>query len=369
MDSSETTEKRIRFPVDLGSESTIEPLNEPLLLRLDMATYAFYRSLSDDDLRAKKMMELVSQVANVNVLVRLVNKKELRNFKVHGQEKLTREIMIKYNERERQLLQSGTWDINWGLRWLLSYLALVESPVLGITNAKCMLSVVDQWIDALGEANISEVVSQLPALKQTIAIARDELIASLHTSQQLSGKFNTSCSLLFAGELKETYIDLHMPKWALADQSMIAEPQSSSGAYKPTNNQLSLAEAWECVASVFESTDLNQVACVRSMACDLRIKEIATTVYVDCINTGDCNSAKQTTAPFYKVTVCVFDRQTMADQGELLTLLFESNIVANLRVGFILEATLHTLDNGYHYIDAVTMVWPSYTPLDYVDSV
>ncbi|KAJ2211059.1 hypothetical protein EV179_005792 [Coemansia sp. RSA 487] len=290
----------------------------------------------------------------------------MKKYKYPGQYAATREIMIKYRDREKQLLQSGTWDMQWGLRWLLSFVVLIDAPVLSIPNANAMVSVVNKWLYALKKAKIQEVEEQFAELEHIISVATDELAASLSASGKLPGRFNAACSLIFAGELKEAFIDLHMPKWALADHVINTEEYRPTDAYSAADSGLSLAEARECVAQVFGSDDLSQVACTHSIACDLRVSKIAGARNDDDSNT---NGEAQDVASFHKVAVHTFNRMTLADQGDQLVLYLESDIVAELRPGFVLEATLHTLNNGYHYIDAVTMVWPSYTPLDYVDSV
>ncbi|KAJ2748509.1 hypothetical protein H4S06_004930, partial [Coemansia sp. BCRC 34490] len=53
------------------SEAVVFP-DEPLLLRLDMATYAFYQTLREEDACEKRMLELATAFANVSVQTRLV---------------------------------------------------------------------------------------------------------------------------------------------------------------------------------------------------------------------------------------------------------------------------------------------------------
>ncbi|KAJ2568538.1 hypothetical protein IW140_003744 [Coemansia sp. RSA 1813] len=184
----------------------------------------------------------------------------MKKYKYPGQYAATREIMIKYRDREKQLLQSGTWDMQWGLRWLLSFVVLIDAPVLSIPNANAMVSVVNKWLYALKKAKIQEVEEQFAELEHIISVATDELAASLSASGKLPGRFNAACSLIFAGELKEAFIDLHMPKWALADHVINTEEYRPTDAYSAADSGLSLAEARECVAQVFGSDDLSQVA-------------------------------------------------------------------------------------------------------------
>ncbi|KAJ2860388.1 hypothetical protein GGI22_002728 [Coemansia erecta] len=333
--------------------------DEPLLLRLDAATYAFYQTLGEDDVCEKKMLELAASFANVAVQTRLVNKKDMKKYKRPGHQTVTRDIMIKYLDREKQLLQSGTWDMQWGLRWLLSFIVLIDTPVLSIPNAKAMLSVVSKWMCALKEAKIQEVEEQFAELEHIMSVAGDELVASLSASGKLPGRFNTACSLIFAGELKEAFIDFHMPRWALANHAINTDYQAAATC-STASSGLSLVEAKECIAQVFGSENLDQIACTHSIACDLRVNKIAVS--------PSANNGVQGTVSFYQVSVYMFNRMALTDQGDRLVLYLERDIVAELRPGFVLEATLHTLNNGYHYIDAITMVWPSYSPLEYVDS-
>ncbi|KAJ2552426.1 hypothetical protein EV175_003316 [Coemansia sp. RSA 1933] len=338
-----------KLTLSVTNSETVVFSDEPLLLRLDIATYAFYQTLGEDDACEKKMLELAASFANVTVQTRLVGKKEMKKYKRPGKQAATRDIMSKYQDREKQLLQSGTWDMQWGLRWLLSFIVLIDTPVLSISNAKAMLSVVNRWLRALRDANIQEVEGQFAELEHTLSVADDELVASLSASRSLPGKFNAACSLIFAGELKEAFVDLHMPKWALTDYVINTEHRATA-AHDTSTSGLSLADARDCVAQVFGSEDLSQITCTCSIACDLRVNEIT-----------------QDLSPFRRVSAYMFNRTTLADQGDPLVLYLEHEIAAELRPGFVLEATLHTLNNGYNYIDAVTMVWPSYTPLDYVD--
>ncbi|KAJ2661078.1 hypothetical protein IWW48_002633 [Coemansia sp. RSA 1200] len=231
------------------------------------------------------MLEIATAFANVSVQTRLVSKKDIKKYGRPDHQATTHDIIVRYQEREKQLLQSGTWDMQWGLRWLLSFIVLIETPVLCIINAKAMLSVVSKWICALKEAHIQEVEEQFSELEQITCVASDELVASLSVSEKLPGGFNAACSLVFAGDLKEAFVDLYMPKWALADHGATTESRYAA-AQNTANSGLSLAAARGCVIQVFDSEDLSQVVCTHSIACDLRVSEIAGSGNGECDKDG-----------------------------------------------------------------------------------
>ncbi|KAJ2082827.1 hypothetical protein H4R24_001285 [Coemansia sp. RSA 988] len=341
--SSDTASAALAIP-EGANISTHNFSDEPLLLRLDIATHAFYRELKDAT--DKRLMEMIASTANINVQTRLAGRKEFKKYNKDGEEENTRNVRLKYRLREELLQKSGTFDPQWGIKWLLSFVSLLETPVLNSAEASRLVELVDMWLKALVNANIHEIVSELPALEDTIAIAREEMLSQRTLSEKLPGQFNSSCSLLFAGELKTNFIDANLPKWVVD----LRAHDNHSGAYdRNTAPSLSVAEAQECVSGIVPL----DATCKSSGAVDLRIKSIG--------NDSDNEDG------LVQVCVCVFDRQNMVDKGEQLSLRIETDIAMEMHVGFVLEATLHTLDNGSNYIDAVTMVWPSYTPLDYVE--
>ncbi|PIA18709.1 hypothetical protein COEREDRAFT_79707 [Coemansia reversa NRRL 1564] len=346
--SSDTASPAFAIPKE-ANISTHKFSDEPLLLRLDIATHGFYRELKDAT--DKRLMEIIANTANVNVRTRPAGKKEFTKYNKPGEGENTRNVRLKYRLREELLRQSGTFDLQWGIKWLLSFVALLDTPVLNLAEASRLLELVDMWLKALVSANIHEIVSELPAMEDTIAIAQDEMLCQRTLSEKLPGQFNSACSLLFAGELKTNFIDANMPKWVLELRARDSQSTERIGARgRDVVPSLSIAEAQECVSGIVPL----DTGCKSSGAVDLRINSIG--------NDGDSNGDG-----LVQVGVYVFDRQHMADKGEQLMLRFEPEIAMEMRVGFVLEATLHTLDNGCNYIDAVTMVWPSYTPLDYVE--
>ncbi|KAJ2799830.1 hypothetical protein H4R20_004283 [Coemansia guatemalensis] len=346
--SSGTASPALAIP-EGANISTHKFSDEPLLLRLDIATYAFYRELKDAT--DKRLMEMIAITANVNVLTRPAGKKEFKKYNRPGQEENTRSVRLKYRLREELLQKSGTFDPQWGIKWLLSFVSLLDTPVLNSAEASRLVELVDMWLKALVSADIHEIVSELPGMEDTIAIAREEMLCQRTLSEKLPGQFNSACSLLFAGELKTNFVDANMPKWVVE----LRAHDNPSTDYTGTRDRgsapsLSVSEAQECVSGIVPL----DAKCKSSGAVDLRIKSIG-------------NEDGSNEDGLVQVLVCVFDRQNMVDKGEQLVLRFEPDIAMEMHVGFVLEATLHTLDNGYNYIDAVTMVWPSYTPLDYVE--
>ncbi|KAJ1951797.1 hypothetical protein EC988_003905, partial [Linderina pennispora] len=57
-------------------ESAIEFPDEPLLLRMDKTTHAFYKTLTDE--ADKKMLEVVTHTANVSPILRQASKKDFK---------------------------------------------------------------------------------------------------------------------------------------------------------------------------------------------------------------------------------------------------------------------------------------------------
>ncbi|KAJ1779688.1 hypothetical protein LPJ77_001163 [Coemansia sp. RSA 2523] len=318
--------------------------NDPLLFRIDLATFDFYKNLSTTN--DKRLMALISRTANVNVTTRLASKRELKHYKEAGHEENTRNVRIKYRTREENLLQSGTFDPVWGLKWLLSSVVLVDSPLFGTADITRLCELATMWIGALTDAGVHEVSDSANELYDVLETGRSELMCVRALGGNLPGRFNTACSLLFGGDFKRLYVDSYAPRWATALQPMssCADDQAGIG----TNAPLSIAEARECVASVVPL----DTKCRNCGSYDLRVKEIG---------------SSSNDSGLVPVKVCVFNRQLMQEEGQVLTLLFEQSVAMDMRVGFVIEATLYKLDNGQHFIDSITMVWPSYTPLDYLE--
>ncbi|KAJ2454997.1 hypothetical protein EV183_001101 [Coemansia sp. RSA 2336] len=311
--------------------------DEPLLLRLDLTTFAFFSSLKDEE--SRRLMEIVARAANLDMANRPATKKELKKYKKPGYSDNTRNVEIKYRAKEEQLLKSGTFDPVWGLKWLLSYVVLVDSSVFLTNSALRLCEITEAWLDALAK-DIDEISDSISELKQVLENAQIELANIQLLSNELPGKFNSACSLLFGGDLKQMHIDPYLPKWVAALQ----DHDSSASAEPATSDLISLAEAQDCVDGI---VDLKS-ACTCCGSFDIRIHKLAPV--------GDLGL----------VSVCVykFDRQAMKDLEEL-TLLFEHDLTVHMRENMVVEATLYKLANGQHFIDSVTMVWPSYTPLDY----
>ncbi|KAJ2725015.1 hypothetical protein GGI07_001584 [Coemansia sp. Benny D115] len=327
--------------------------DEPLLLRMDLATHAFYRSL--ESASDKKLMEIASRVANVSVLLRPATKKELKRYQKPGEEETTRDIVIKYRSFEDNLLRSGTFDILWGLRWLLSFEILIETPLTGIAEPERMPVVVELWLEALVAAGIHEVADQMDAARAVLRTAREELPLLRALSERLPGEFNRACSMAFEGQMHDAFVDMYKPKWVLADQAASARRAAAEGEH----GQLGVAPVG-LMHGYFSGIVPSDAACVRSRPVDLRVRSMQSAA-----------SAGDTAEQFQGILVqaSIFDRSILADKEdeEPVVLRFEQGMAEYVRPGFVIEATLHTLSNGVHYIDAVTMVWPSFTPLDYIE--
>ncbi|KAJ2125773.1 hypothetical protein IW147_000544 [Coemansia sp. RSA 720] len=319
--------------------------NDPLLLRLDLATFEFYKTL--DTANDKRLMALISRTANVNVSTRLASKRELKHYKEAGHEENTRNVRIKYRTREENLLQSGTFDPVWGLKWLLSSVVLVDSPLFSTSDIVRLCELATMWIKALAEAGVHEVSDSADELYDVLETGRRELVCVRAFCWNLPDRFNTACSLLFGGDVKRLYMDTYAPRWAAALQP-INPSVDEQAEVADANSPLSIAEARECVANVVAL----DATCRNCGSYDLRVKEIG---------------SSSNDSGLVPVQVCVFNRQLMQDEGQALTLLFEHKMAVDIRVGFVIEATLYKLDNGQHFIDSVTMIWPSYAPLDYLE--
>ncbi|KAJ1642672.1 hypothetical protein LPJ64_005497 [Coemansia asiatica] len=320
--------------------------NEPLLLRMDMATYEYYSALTDT--RDKKLMEIASRAANVNVQTRPAGKKELKKFEARKDLEAVRNVRLKYETKQEQIAQLGTFDMRWGLRWLLSFVVLVEEPVLGLYGAERMVSVTEEWMRSLARADIYEVSNQLPQLMSILETARVELPLSLALAEKLPGNFNLACSLLFAGQLRSAHTDMYKPRWVLMDHQADSDDESEH-----EDAEISKTRARETIDGIVPT----DAECTRSRPVDLRIASVD-------VGTENCPAGG-----YMRVSARIFDRSRLADNEdeEQVELRFEADMASCVCVGFVIEATLHTLSNGVHYIDAVTMVWPSYSPLDYVD--
>ncbi|KAJ2702618.1 hypothetical protein H4218_000734 [Coemansia sp. IMI 209128] len=331
-------------PAQSSAIDTREFADEPLLMRVERVTTALNREL--EDTVEKRCLEITSFAANAGLVRPVATKRELKKYKKEGEAQATRDIILKYRLREEQLLQSGTLDIVWGLKWLLSYVVLIETPVIGPGNMEKMTSVVQRWLNAMASANIHEVKNQLEDLTKLVDCARKELLASRALSNQLPGVFNAACSLLYAGALHSVNVEMCLPKWVIADRS------NSEGGERPMPDHLvqdlSIEQARQLVSGIVA----DDAQCTRSRPVDLLVESV-----------GACGDDG-----LHLVSVCVFDRQTMASaEGESsIALRFETDLAENLISGQVIEATLYTLSDGCSYIDAVTMVWPSYSPLDYV---
>ncbi|KAJ2746493.1 hypothetical protein GGI20_001336 [Coemansia sp. BCRC 34301] len=330
--------------VQSSNISTRDFADEPLLMRVERVTAALNRELVDA--QERRCLELTSFTSNAGLVRPVATKKVLKKYKVAGEEQATTNILLRYQLREDQLLKSGTLDIPWGLKWLLSYVVLIESPVLGPGSMEKMTSVVQRWLNAMASADIHEIKDQLEDLTKLVDCARDELVASRALANQLPGVFNAACSLLFAGELHIMHVNAGLPKWVLADR-LSGEKGWLAQLHAPQD--VSLEQARQSVAEIVA----RDARCVRSRHVDLLVESV-----------GACGDDG-----LHKVSACVYDRRgmTVAEGEGPVVLRFETDLAENLRRGQVIEATLHTLSDGCDYIDAVTMVWPSYSPLDYVN--
>ncbi|KAJ2105599.1 hypothetical protein GGI16_002287 [Coemansia sp. S142-1] len=319
--------------------------DEPLLMRVERVTAALNREL--EDTVEKRCLEITSFAANAGLIRPVATKKELKKYRKDGEEQATHDIILKYRLREEQLLQSGPLDIPWGLKWLLSYVVLIDSPVIGPGNMEKMTSVVQRWLNAMASADIYEVKDHLEDLTKFVDCAREELLASRALANELPGMFNSACSLLYAGALRSLYVDKGLPKWVLADR------RDSEGGERLVPDHmvqdLSIEQARQLVSGIVA----DDAQCTRSRPVDILVQSVGV-----CGDDG-----------LHMVSACVFDRQNMAAvEGEdSIVLRFETDLASNLIPGQVIETTLYTLSDGCNYIDAVTMIWPSYSPLDYVN--
>ncbi|KAJ2800842.1 hypothetical protein H4S07_005081 [Coemansia furcata] len=210
-----------------------------------------------------------------------------------------------------------------------------------------MTSVVQRWLNAMASADIHEVKDQLEDLTKFVDCAREELLASRALANQMPGMFNAACSLLYAGELHRVHVESGLPKWVLADR----ENSRGDGRLMPDHlvQDLSLEQARQLLSGIVA----DDARCTRSRPVDLLVASV-----------GACGDDGM-----HKVSVGIFDRQNMmvVEGEDSIVLRFEADLAANLISGQVIEATLYTLSDGCNYIDAVTMVWPSYSPLDYVN--
>ncbi|KAJ1961604.1 hypothetical protein GGI12_003158 [Dipsacomyces acuminosporus] len=344
---AETADKVI--PASAGAAAA-EFLDEPLLLRMDLVTADFHETIDDD--QDRRLFEIVAKMANVNPIFRHSRKSELEKYKEPGEEEATRNVLIKYASEERRILQSGTLDLVWGLKWLFSYEVLIEIPVLDPALVDRMINIVARWLAAMARAGIDEVSSQMPNLRRVLDLAKEEIPASRALADQLPGKFNTACSLIYAGELRQNYVSTNTPKW-VQDDPAIAPPvnhhqdQQLSSSDSPA--VLTMAQAQEIVADFVPPGSV----CTRSCAQELRVDSV--------IKPTDEKDHGALLA-----MVHIFDREKLEGTGEPIAIRLDDDMAPNIKPGFVIEATLHTLDTGIHYIDQITMIWPSYSPLDYM---
>ncbi|KAJ1927884.1 hypothetical protein FBU59_007177, partial [Linderina macrospora] len=250
------------------------------------------------------------------------------------------------------LMSSGTLDLVWGVKWLLSYVVLIDYPVQNADTLDAMISVTQRWLEALAEAGIVEVNEVLPQLIEVLETARQELPVGKRLSMLLPGSFNTACSMVFAGELKRIHVNNFLPNW------VVNKPEIARA-----NGIVNVEDQAEAVSQDALQTISGIVArdsvSVSTAPVDLRIM---------ASDDDDCKiTVTDAEGDYCLVKVSEFDRGTMKDTGRPFELRWERAVAANLRPGFIIEATLHRLSDGTRYIDQVTMVWPTYTPLNYVD--
>ncbi|KAJ2360466.1 hypothetical protein IW150_007490, partial [Coemansia sp. RSA 2607] len=224
--------------------------SEPLLMRMDFATYKYYRTLEDP--HDKKLMEIASTFANVNVLTRPATRKELKKYSDYKNSEARRDLRLKYQTRQVQVLGQATFDMQWGLKWLLSYFILIEEPVATASVRSERLPVITrEWMNALASDGIHEVADQLPELLEIIDLAQQELPLLHRLGEQLPGKFSSACSLLFAGQLRSAHIDMFKPKWVLADQQQISKEDADClDIYCDKPELMTQAQARNCVSGI-----------------------------------------------------------------------------------------------------------------------
>ncbi|KAJ2780697.1 hypothetical protein GGI15_003440, partial [Coemansia interrupta] len=309
--------------------------SEPLLMRMDFATYKYYRTLENP--HDKKLMETASAFANVNVLTRPGTKKELKRYSDFKDIEARRDLRLKYQTRQVQVLGQATFDMQWGLKWLLSHFILIEEPVIAApVRAERLPVITGEWMNALAGDGIHEVADQLPELLEIVDMAKQELPLLHRLGDQLPGKFNTACSLLFAGQLRTARIDMFKPKWVLADQQLSStEGADHADIYNDDPELMTQAQARNYVNGIVP-LDATSTSC----PADLRIVSIESSA-ADDTSTGPDGCLY--------VTAHVYDRQKKSDkEGKApVVLRMDREMAPNLRVGFIIEATLHELSNDY----------------------
>lgn len=323
--------------------------DEPLLFRMERVSATLYKQLNDQ--QDKQLLELITRVANTSPTNAVATKRELKGYRQPGNEKSTRDVLIKYRTRERQILQTGTHDIPWGLKWLFSFIILVDTPVKGAARVDRMLELTKQWLQAMAEDGIYEVGDQLSELNALLDSIGNELNGCRELTTQLPGPFNTACNLLFGDRIQDAAARGEIPRWAIADQQSLP-PLYINRDENNKDMRMAMSQAREYVDGVVGENE----RCTNSQARDLRVESISPSFTRGAI-TG-CT-----------VTVQPIDRGSMepVSSSAPVDLWLEVDIAANLHVGIVIEATLHFLSSGQAYVHEVTMVWPSFTPMDYMD--
>ncbi|KAJ1932004.1 hypothetical protein EC988_009600, partial [Linderina pennispora] len=233
-------------------------------------------------------------------ILRQASKKDFKKYGNPEYPTITSSIIDKYAERQKVLLSSGTLDLVWGIRWLLSYVVLIDYPLQGTEMVDTLISVTQRWLEALADADILEVKEVLPQLIEVLGVAHQELVVSRQLSTMLPGSFNSACSIVFAGELKTIHVNNFLPNWVTSNPE-VAHANGIAGVEEQTEGV-----AVDAVQTIGGMVDRDSI-CVSTASVDLRIM---------CSDNGDGKVAvTEAEGDYCMVKVSEFDRSIMKDTG------------------------------------------------------
>ncbi|KAJ1675495.1 hypothetical protein EV182_001154 [Spiromyces aspiralis] len=328
----------------MQSPPSIDP-RMPLLLRLEIAAAQLLESEMFEGRTERDIFDMLMRYGNINPGHPIVSAKSRAKMDL---EDLEDPVIAVYKKREDRLLKGGgKVDMAFGVTMFFSVQCLRQQPFIEAEQFRQAPRVVEAWLRYLIEHDVC--VEYNDDIYRALAVterAKIELVNCKQLAMTLPGKFNDACSMLFGGSLKDLG-DSYAA--GTADTSWVSASNGDTQGF----GIITLSEAQAVYARATGGMAPEEAEYLGAEPHDVHVEEQLA---------GDHEE-------FCAFKCRRWDREagkpiSDEDGGRPFTLYFEREVAQHMCPGIYLEADLHQLSNGVHYIDQVTGVWPSYTPFD-----
>ncbi|KAI8096365.1 Argonaute siRNA chaperone complex subunit Arb1-domain-containing protein [Halteromyces radiatus] len=199
-----------------------------------------------------------------------------------------------------------------------------------------------------------EYTDDLIKAREWTALAKDQLPRCKRISNDLPGKFNTACRLLFDPKSKDSESNelSGVPAWAMGDPTLTAVVQS----YVDFTVGMTRGEARLIIGSIIPNADSEHVIDRRDCIC-VKITQIGD-------DDRTVNDKKDEDA-LVMVNLAEYDEDAdQVIQEKSYTLYFENSIADQMLVGMVLKVTLQQLSGGQWFLDHSIHVCPAFYKKD-----